>query len=101
MAVYPIRRTRTTHALSIGIVPMKSCSLVLIARARGKGLLPRMGEHNSSPADSLSHSDPSDRTDINERAAMLQKKVGDLSKTFERIEQSLAEAGDERPDLRD
>jgi archaellum component FlaC len=58
-----------------------------------------MAENNSSTPEQHSSSEPSKTTEeIRERAARLKEKVGDLSKTFERIEQSLAEAADERKD---
>ncbi len=57
-----------------------------------------MTETNSqSESDSASESDKT-ATELHERAARLRENVRDLSKTFERIEQNLAEAADERGD---
>jgi hypothetical protein len=39
--------------------------------------------------------------DIHERAIALQKKVSELSRTLDHIEQTLTEAHEERPDSRD
>jgi hypothetical protein len=46
------------------------------------------------------HDSDSDETtsELQERAARLREKVGDLSKTFERIERSLAETAREGKD---
>jgi hypothetical protein len=52
-----------------------------------------MKQPDSSPADSpLPASTGETSGDLHERTARLRQKVGDLAKTFERIEQNLAEA---------
>lgn len=58
-----------------------------------------MAQNNSSSSDSQSQAESGETgPEIRARAARLQKKVGELSKTFERIEQTLADAGDDRKD---
>lgn len=65
----------------------------------GKGLLGRMTQHDSSPSDSPPQRGTEETTaNLHERAARLREKVSDLAQTFERIEQNLAEASDERED---
>jgi hypothetical protein len=51
-----------------------------------------MTETNSSQSDSDCGSTTQD---MRERAQRLQQKVGDLSKTLDRVEQTLAEGADE------
>jgi hypothetical protein len=51
---------------------------------------------NTSEESHAPRSDPGQTEDLHERAARLKKKVGDLSETFERVEQTLAEATEER-----
>jgi hypothetical protein len=57
-----------------------------------------MIETNLSQSDSQASGSESPRTteDIRERAERLQRKVADLSKTFDHIEQTLDEAAGER-----
>jgi hypothetical protein len=56
-----------------------------------------MTQPDSSSSDSPLSSATGDTTaDLHERAARLREKVGDLAETFERIEQNLADATDER-----
>jgi hypothetical protein len=46
-------------------------------------------------------SEPGARSeDVRERAQRLQEKVGELSKTFDHIEETLADASDESKDSR-
>lgn len=61
-----------------------------------------MFEENSSLSDQRPASEGEDATmNIHERAITIQKKVSELSTTIERIEQNLAEAGNEWRNSRD
>lgn len=71
----------------------------LIARQTRKGLLGRMTENETSDQHPGAEAGGS-TAEVRERATRLREKVNDLSKTFERIEKSLAEAGEERKDSR-
>jgi hypothetical protein len=51
---------------------------------------------NTSEESHAPQSDPGQTQDLHERTARLKEKVGDLSKTFDRIEQTLAEATEGR-----
>jgi hypothetical protein len=58
-----------------------------------------MAQNESSSADENPGSESAAKpTNLRERAATLKKKVGELAKTFEHIEQHLAEAAKERPE---
>jgi hypothetical protein len=58
-----------------------------------------METNSSQPGSHVSDSGWRETThDVRERAAKLQEKVAELSKTFDHIEQTLAEAADERKD---
>ena len=62
-----------------------------------------MTETNLSQSDSHASDSETGRTtqDIRERAESLQRKVADLSKTFDHIEQTLEEAAGERENSKD
>jgi hypothetical protein len=76
---------------------MKQCNRLPIADSARKGLCGRMIETDSSHSNSHASEPESGAPteEIRERAERLQEKIGDLSKTFDHIERTLAEAAED------